>query len=393
MVVGGGYTGLAAARELARRGRSVVVVERDRPGRGASGRNAGMVHPGTGHGLATLLGSGGGRALWAECVTAFEELAGLVEREGLDCAWERSGHVELALHPRAVDGLRRDAEAHARLGEAVALLEGDALRAEIGSDAFAAGLLVRRSGAVHPAALARALLALATGDGVRVCTGIAARRLRRRGERTVVETDVGDIVARDVVLATGATTGGLAPRVARRILSVGSYVVATEEIPADLAASVSPRGRMFFDTRNFLNYWRLSPDRRRVLFGGRTSFAPTTLEQARDALHRSMVQVHPQLAGARVERVWSGTVDLTLDRMPHVGRDPATGAAYALGYSGTGVALSTYLGAVLARWLCGEAGLPAFGRHRMHRVPVALRAPGALPALGAWYRVRDALGR
>ena len=147
-----------------------------------------------------------------------------------------------------------------------------------------------------------------------------------------------------------------------------------------------------FDTKNFLNYWRLSPDGRRVLFGGRTSFAPTTVEQARDRLYAAMLRSHPQLAGVRVERAWGGLVGLTFDRLPHLGRHPQTGVVYAAGYCGTGVALSTHFGRAIGRWMCGEGELPAFAGRPWPIVPPPAHVPWLLPVAGWWYQARDALG-
>jgi glycine/D-amino acid oxidase-like deaminating enzyme len=182
------------------------------------------------------------------------------------------------------------------------------------------------------------------------------------------------------------------PWLGRRILGIGSFILATEPIDAELAASVSPTGRMFFDTKNFLNYWRLSPDGTRVLFGGRTSFAPTTVEQARDPLYGAMISTHPQMTGVGVARAWGGLVGLTVDRFPHLGREPDTGVVYAMGYCGTGVALSVHFGRAVGRWLCGDGELPAFSDRRWPVVPPPAHVPWLLPVAGWWYQARDALG-
>ena len=195
-------------------------------------------------------------------------------------------------------------------------------------------------------------------------------------------------------MATNGTTDRrLAPWLGRRVLGLGSFLLATEALPAELAASVLPRRRMCFDTRRLLHYWRLSPDGTRVLFGGRTSFASTTLPEARDRLYAVMVDIHPQLAGVAVARAWGGEVGLTFDRLPHVGRDPASGAVYALGYCGTGVALSTHFGRSVGRWLAGTGELPAFAGRRFPAIPLPARAKRLLPVAGWWYLARDALGR
>jgi glycine/D-amino acid oxidase-like deaminating enzyme len=391
VVVGAGYTGLSAARQVARRGRQVVVLERDHVGHGPSGRNGGMAHAGVSRDAASLLELPGGRAMWNESVAAFEELERVAP--GLDCQWQRCGHLELAGHRRHVPRLQLSAVAQQALGERSRFVGRDELAAEIGSSAFDGALLVERSAAVQPTLLARGLAHLAAEEGARVHPGVEVISLGRSADGSyTVCTSGGEVHAGQVVLATGSATARLAPWVSRRVLAVGSYIIATEPVDAELARSVSPRGRVFFDTRNFLNYWRLSPDGRRVVFGGRTSFGPTTVERARDQLYAAMVAVHPQLAGVRVERAWGGMVDLSVDRAPHLGRDPRSGAHFAIGYSGTGVVMATHLGAVVGRLAAGDEEASSFATGRFTSVPWMARVPGLLPVAGLWYRARDMAG-
>jgi len=392
-VVGGGYTGLSAAWELARRGRSVLVLDRDAIGGGASARNGGMVHPGTKHDVATLLSLPHGRARWDDSVAAFEGVEALVGELALDCDWRRSGHLELAGHRRHARHLATAAATHGAMGEEARYLEGAELGAEIGSSRFAAGLLVSRSGSVHPAKLVVGLASAALGAGAALHGHSEVLTVEPAGAGYGLATSRATVRAGEVLVATDGTTAARpVPWLGRRILGVGSYLIATEPVPAELAAAVSPTKRMFFDTRNFLHYWRLSPDGSRVLFGGRTSFAPTTVEQARDRLYRALVCIHPQLAGVALARAWGGTVGLTVDRLPHLGRHPDTGVVYAVGYCGTGVALSTHFGRALGRWLAGDGELPAFADDRFPVVPAPARVPWLLPVAGWWYQARDALG-
>jgi glycine/D-amino acid oxidase-like deaminating enzyme len=392
-VIGGGFTGLAAAWELARRHRHVVVVDRDEIGRGASARNGGMVHPGGKHDLATMLAMPRGREMWDDTVAAFEGVEALVTELDIACDWRRSGHLELADHPRHVSHLRSVADAYASIAEDARFVGPDELGAEVGSSRFAGGLLVTRSGSVHPAKLVEGLARAALAAGAELHGHTEAVDVSREAAGFRLETSRGTIRAAEVVVATDGTTRRRpVPWLGRRILGIGSFMIATEPIAADLAASVSPTGRMFFDTKNFLNYWRLAPDGTRILFGGRTSFAPTSVEQARDRLYGAMQATHPQLAGVRVARAWGGLVGLTYDRLPHLGRHPATGVVYALGYCGTGVALSTHFGRAIGRWLCGDGELPAFADRRWPVVPPPAHVPWLLPVAGWWYQGRDALG-
>ena len=393
VVVGAGYTGLAVAFEAARAGRAVVVVDRDDPVRGASSRSGGMVLPGLKFDLTTTLAMANGRALWDETVRAVEDLAALVAEQHVECDWRRSGHAELAHHPRAARHFESVARSFRSIGEDARYLGREELATEVGSARFHGGLVVGRSAALHPAKWAAALQSMATAAGASVIGRCGARRVTGEPGGYRVDTARGPIRAREVVVATNATTDGtLSPWLGRRILRVGSYIIATEPLDPGLAASLIPGGRMLFDSRNFLSYWRLSPDGRRMLFGGRTSFAPTTVERARERLYQVMTQVHPQLAGVAVDRAWGGDVALTYDRMPHLGRHPATGVVYAMGYCGSGVALATHFGRAVARYLVGDGDLGPFSRLRWPVVPSPARVPGMLPIAGLWYQARDAIG-
>jgi glycine/D-amino acid oxidase-like deaminating enzyme len=393
-IVGGGLTGLSAAVELAKAGTSVAVLERDVAGLGASSRNGGMVHPGGRHDLKTILDLPDGRALWDDTVVAFEDLHTWIAELGIDCGWRRSGHVELAHHPRVARHLAGVAAAHESIGERVELLDAQLVRDEVGSTCFAAGLVVHRSAAVDPGRLSAGVVGAAVTAGAELFDLTEVVGIERTGADHLVRTSRGPLRAGEVVVATDGTTGSSPLSwLGRRVLSVGSFMIATEPLDPALVSSVSPHGRMLFDTRNFLHYWRPSPDGTRVLFGGRTSFAPTTLPEARDRLHRAMVRIHPQLDGARVARAWGGEVGLTVDRMPHVGRHEPSGVLYALGYCGTGVALATHFGRSVGRWLAGSGELPPFAGRRFPAVPAPARVPALLPVAGWWYLARDALGR
>ncbi len=393
-IVGGGFTGLAAALELARAGRGVVVLDREDIGAGASSRNGGMAHPGGKHDVSEFLAEPAGRSLWDETVEAFEGVEALAVELGLDIDWRRCGHVELAHHPRAASAQRVVADVYASIGERARFLSAAELRTEIGSSEFCGGLLVERSAGLHPAKLTAGLARAAVASGAELHGATAVLELRRDGPGHALDTSRGPLRCQEVVVATNGTTDRrLVPWLGRRILGVGSYMIATEPLEPDVTASVSPRGRMFFDTRNLLHYWRLSPDGTRVLFGGRTSLAPTTVEKSRDLLYGAMARIHPQLAGVRLERAWGGQVALTADRFPHVGRHGDSGIVYAMGYCGSGVALSVHFGRALGRWLCGQGDLPSFSDRPWGPLPWPAHVPSLLAVAGVGFRVRDALGR
>jgi glycine/D-amino acid oxidase-like deaminating enzyme len=202
-----------------------------------------------------------------------------------------------------------------------------------------------------------------------------------------VVTTRGSVRAGQVLLATNATADAAVPDLERRVLPVGSYVIATDVLDPALAASVLPTGRMVFDTRNFLAYWRLSPDGR-LVFGGRRNMDPSEVADARDFLSDAMVAVHPQLAGVGVRYAWGGNVAMTFDRLPHVGQ--LDGVWYATGCNGSGVALNTWLGHRTALAMSGRAAVPACAELRHRPIPLRAARSTYLPWVGRYLSARDA---
>jgi len=391
VVIGGGYTGLSAARRSAELGASVVLLEAETLGWGASTRNGGMCHPGFKWGITSLRKRHGvalGEQLYRDSIDAFERVAELCGTEGpIDADFVRSGHLELAFTPAhaAHQGATADALGDADMPAHVVARQD--LRQEIGSDAYFGGLVVERSGGLHPGKFLAGLATLAAEAGADLHEGVRASSIRRQADgRLVVETSRQALIAQDVIVATNGYTDGVAPAIRRRIMSIGSYIIATDPLPADLAAEISPRGRMFFDTKNFLYYWRLTPDRR-MLFGGRASMWPTTIARTAAILQRGMVEVHPQLASTRVAYAWGGRVAFTFDRMPHVGR--SGGVTYAVGCCGSGVAILPWLGTRVAEWVGGSEA-PALARLSFPLVPAPYEGRAwFLPFAGEWWRMRD----
>ena len=392
VVVGAGLCGLAAADTLAIAGRSVVVFDREPLGWGASSRNGGMVIPELKSGPAGLERHYGelGTRLYAEANEAFDfvetTIAGDDGRAGIDCDYVRNGQLYLAHSPSHTDELRHQAAEHAALGEAVRFVEAGDLGAEIGREAFHGGVVFDRTGGLHPARLHAGLATRAMNAGARVIDRTGVTGLSRRGGRHRVTTTRGSVDAADVILATNAYADAATPDLRRKVVPVGSYIIATEVLPEELARSVSPTGRMMVDTKNFLFYWRLTPDRR-LAFGGRRSLDPVDVPEARDFLYDSMLRVHPQLAGTAVEYAWGGNVALTLDRLPHVGH--LDGAWYATGCNGSGVAMNTWLGHRLGQVLTGEAPPPALAELKHRNVPLSSWRHAYLPLVSRWFDFQD----
>jgi glycine/D-amino acid oxidase-like deaminating enzyme len=388
VIIGAGYCGLVAGRTLAEAGRSVVVVDAHELGWGASTRNGGMVIPELKADAATLERAHGdlGRRMQADVDEAFAWLERLVAEEGIDCDYVRTGQLYLAHHDRLVPGLRNLVHELQALGDDVHLVEGHDLAAEIGSTVYPAGVVFDRTGSIHPARFHAALATAAREAGAHLHADTAVREVRRDGNEVfTVTTDRGVVRSRHVIAATNAYADGAMPALRRRVLPVGSFIIATEPLDPSLAHEVSPRGRMFVDSKNFLFYWRLTPDGR-MAFGGRRSLARATVEEARDFLYDAMGVVHPQLRGVALDHAWGGSVAITLDRLPHVGE--IDGVLYATGCNGSGVALNSWLGLRLGRMVLGDAP-PSFAELRHRPIPVRSLEALYLPLVGTWFRWRD----
>lgn len=391
-IVGGGYTGVAAARKLALQGAKAVLLEARTLGWGASTRNGGIIHPGFKWGPQTLAkryGDDLARAIYAESLEALELVSGLIRDSDVDAELRTTGWLELAWAPSHAAEFPADAASLEAFGMRARVIDRGDLREEIGTDAYHGGLAIDPGGVLHPGKWFAGLVGMAERAGADLHERTPALSIRRQADgRFVVETTRGAILARDVLVATNGYADGSHPSVRRRIVPIGSYIIATEPLPADLAHEISPTGRAYFDTKNFLSYWHVSADRR-LIFGGRVSFLPTTTDRTARLLHRRMLEVHPQLAGHRIDYSWGGKVAMTLDRMPHIGR--LGGIMHATGYSGTGVLMSTYLGTRAAEWL-GGGEPPALARLRFPLVPAPYEGrPWFLPVVGEIFRLQDRL--
>ncbi len=315
VVIGGGYTGINAARTLARGGASVTLIETEQLGFGGSTRNGGIVHPGYKWGPQELIdryGEETGRALFAETMAAYDLVKRLIADEAITCEFRECGYLDLAWAPSHVDELRSSVETLRRFGIETTFVTKADLGAEIGSTFYHGGLVFPPSGLLHPGKYFAGLVGAAERAGADLHEGVRATSIRRQADgRLVVETTRGAILTKEVVVGTNGYTDGVVPSLRRRIIPIGSYIIATEPLPEELARTVSPRGRAFFDTKNFLYYWHVSEDRR-MIFGGRASFLPTNVDHTAAILHKGM------LRGAPAARRLSRRVRLGRQRRVHL---------------------------------------------------------------------------
>jgi glycine/D-amino acid oxidase-like deaminating enzyme len=392
-IIGGGYTGLAAARTLARRGVDVTLVERHTFGWGASGRNGGLVLPGFKPEMEELdrrVGVDRAARMFRLTLEAIRFLENLIVDEGIPCDFVRCGAVTLAAKPGHVRALAASGDfLRDRLGYETEFLGRDQLGREIGSARYHGALVDPGGCALHPAAYVRGLAASAHRAGARLLENAEVKRVRRVPSGFEVTTALGQVHAREVFAATNGYTPRALSALRRRVIPIGSYQIATAPLPNDLAARLIPRGRVFSDTKNLLYYFRLSPDRR-LVFGGRASFTPTGIKRSAAILQAGMGEVFPELADAKIEFAWSGKVAYPLDHLPHAGR--FDGVHYAMGYCGHGVALATYLGSRMGDVIAGVGELPDLGGGSFRAIPFYNGVPWFLPLVGGYYRARDWVG-
>ena len=398
VIVGGGYAGLSAALELTKHGVDAVVLEASELGFGASTRNGGAVSGGVNVGKSFTgktieVDDDRVDRILSDAADAFALIDRLINEEKIDCFWEKPGRfVGAWARKHYAAQSRRVATLNAAAQSGAYMVPRDRQRAEIASDYYFGGMVVERSGKLHPALYYKGLLDACRRRGVAICAKAAVTGIDRIGTGWLVETGRGALSAGDVVIATNGYTGGLTPALRRRVVPVASHIIATEKLPQDLARSLIPKGRTLSDTRRVLCYYRLSPDGTRMVFGGRARFTQVDATVSAPILHRYMTDRFPQLRGVKVTHAWTGNVAFTLDALPHMGqRDDLH---YCLGCNGSGVAMMTYLGYQTARKIAGAANYacsydtPDFPDH-----PLYSGDPWFLPVVGGYYRLRDRLDR
>lgn len=393
-VVGAGLTGLSAALELASNGARVAVLESHHVGWGASARNAGMATTGLAIGLIPAINRyGRDRAVeyYLEYDRAIDTVETLVDVNSIDCGFARHGNLSLALTRRDVDRMHKTAQVVSEIGGLpdLRVLGPGEIGEEIGSEYYCGGVVDAKGAGLHIGKFVSGLATAAVGAGALICEDAPVVSLERVGGKHVVHSARGVTRADEVLIATSGYTGALTPWLQRRVMPVGSFIICTEPLEADLAAELLPHGRMASDAKMLTYYFRLTPDSR-ILFGGRARFALSSpdadLKSAR-ILRTAMSEVFPRLSGARIDYTWGGLVDLTMDQMVHAGVHD--GIHYSLGYSGHGVQMATHLGRELARKLLGKRDDLPFAGIAFPPVPGHFGPPWFLPFIGAGAHVVD----
>ena len=392
-ILGAGYTGLSAALELAAAGYRVVVLEAERIGWGASGRNGGQAIAGYGceqSTLENLLGHDAARVLFDLSREGMDLLRARIARHGIACDW-RDGHAQVPLKARQVRELRAGVDTMAqRYGYPLQWWDRERLRAELASDRYLGAAYDPLSGHLHPLEYAFGLARAALAAGVRIFERSPVLELVR-GSRPRLRTAEGKVSAEFAVLAGNAWMRGVAPELESRVMPVGTYIAATAPLGEERARALIRNDMAVADVNWALDYFRLSRDHR-LLFGGRASYSSYPPPDLGGAMRRRIRAVFPQLAGVPVEYLWGGYIDISLNRAPHWGR-LGPNVYFAQGFSGHGVASTGLAGRLVAEAIRGQSErLDLFAKipHAPFPGGRALRTPLLVLAM-AWYRLRDAL--
>ncbi|WP_044873214.1 FAD-binding oxidoreductase [Pseudomonas sp. LFM046] len=397
-IVGGGFSGLNTAIELARRGRKVVLLEARKIGWGASGRNGGQLIRGVGHGVEQfepVIGAEGVRALKLMGLEAVEIVRQRVEEFSIACdlTW---GYCDLANRPRDLAGFAEDMEELKGLGyrHELRLVQPHEMRTVVGSDRYVGGLIDMGSGHLHPLNLVLGEAAAAESLGVRLFENSAVTRIDY-GPEVKVHTARGHVRAKTLVLGCNAYMNNLNATLGGKVLPAGSYVIATEPLPADLAHELLPQNMAVCDQRVALDYYRLSADNR-LLFGGACHYSGRDPADIGDYMRPKMLKVFPHLANVRIDYQWGGMIGIGANRLPQIGKLPDQPNVYfAQAYSGHGVNATHLAGKLLAEAICGEqsTGFDVFSKVPHITFPGGRHLRSPLLALGMlWYRMKEAVG-
>ncbi|MEJ8571112.1 FAD-binding oxidoreductase [Microbaculum marinum] len=393
-VVGGGFTGLSAALHLAERGVDVVLLEANRVGWGASGRNGGQVHSGQRRDVEWLeahLGVTRAKELWSLAEESKQLLRDLVERHGIDCDL-RHGIFSVAHKPRYVadekkyvEKLRRDYGY-----QEIEWIERDALADALGTDVYFGGMRDGGAGHLHPLNYALGIARAAAAAGARIHEGTEVTALEGSDTRVLV-TPRGRVSADTVILAGNGYLDGIEPDTETRVMPMNNYILTTEPIGAGVAGGILKGGEAASDSRFVIYYWRPTPDGR-LLFGGGETYSRKLPSDVRAFVRRHMLNIYPDLGDVRIDHAWGGTLAVTVNRLPYI-RKLRTGVYVGAGFSGQGVTIAPLAGKVLADAITNApARLDAFADLPCPPFPGGkwLRAP-TLAAAMTWFALRDRL--
>ncbi len=395
VIVGAGYAGLAAALELARAGRDVVVIDKQAPGEGASTRNGGItsgnLRPSHAN-LARRFGKDRADAIILEAKAARDDLYRFIAEKEIDCDFKLVGRFAGAMSARQYEALARESDYLSKnLGiEAHAVAPADMHR-HIATDIYCGGSVRMDIGGLHPGKLHAQMLRLALATGVRVIGHTAVTEVQKSTQGFAVGTDRGAVRARDVIIATNGYTDPLDRWLQRRIVPVRSRIIVTEALAPGLLDRLLPTRMMISDKRKLSYYFRPTPDGTRLLFGGRDGTFAGDPSWPTDHLHREMTRIFPDLQGIGLAHSWYGYVAMNRDMMPRVFQ--REGIHYATGCCGSGVVWLRWAGRKVAEKILGTSTTSALDFGPPKSIPLFRGKAWFMPAVFAVMKIQDRMAR
>ncbi len=394
-IIGGGFTGLNAALTLAATGRSVMLLEQNRVGWGASGRNGGQLHSGQRRDqdyLETEFGHSAAQKLWRMAEDAKALALGRIKEYDIDCDWT-PGLISAAHKSRYVDEEHRYADKLAKAYgyDLVDKLDQGELEAAIGTNVYHGGVRDRGAGHLHPLNFALGLAKACKFRGARIYEATPALTLTDTADGVRITTPHGQIDAKTVLLAGNGYLAGLAPEVERRVMPINNFILASEPLSEKAADALIPGREAVADTRFVVHYWRLTKDRR-MLFGGGENYSPNFPKDISGFVRKHMLKIYPQLDDLKIDYAWGGALAVTQNRMPCV-RRVRSNVYVAAGFFGHGVAMAGFAGHVTAKAILGDTEqldvfekipTPGFPGGRLFRWPILVLAM-------SWFALRDRL--
>ena len=396
VIIGSGFAGLNAALEIGRAGRKTVLIDSETLGWGASSRNGGQVSTSikpSFSGLSARYGQAKAFAIRREGQHSLVWLKEFVAREGIDCELVTTGRFHGAHNTKRYDALAKDIanEPEGLETEAFMVPRAEQHR-EISTDVYHGGVVYPHHASINPAKLHRELLKRVGAAGVEFVPHCRALEVQRNDRGLLIRTSLGQIHSREAVIATNGYTGTVQPWLRRRVIPIGSYIIATEEIGQERVRELIPNNRTVGDTRSVIYYYRASPDQRRILFGGRVSLAETDPRASAPKLYAELCRLLPQMTGTKVSHSWLGLVGYTFDTLPHLGKHD--GVHYVMGFCGSGVGMASYLGMRLGQQVIGlRSGVTAFDDRDFPSRPYYFGNPWFLNPAVFFYRQMDRLNR
>jgi glycine/D-amino acid oxidase-like deaminating enzyme len=394
LIVGAGYTGLHAALQTARAGLSTLVVDAEAAGYGCSSRNGGQISTSIKYSYRALCDRYGDDLAWniiAMGKASLDYIGDFVRAENIECNYEAAGRFLGAHNERAYQRLTEEIkEPNPVYDSGAFLVTPENTRTELGTERYHGGLVQPQFASLHPALYHAGCLQKVKEAGATVISHNRVNAIDKvpSTDRFNVQTNAGTVSARKVIVATNGYTGPLTPWQRRRVIPIGSYIIATEEVDEALMHKLFPTRRMIVDSRKLVYYYRASPDHRRVLFGGRVSLSETDPSKSGPKLHADMVELFPELANTKISHSWAGTVAYTFDTLMHCGEQD--GLHYAMGYCGSGVGMASYLGKCIGQQVAetGSEDIP------LAKIPFPTRpfyngTPWFLAPTVWLYRMRD----